>query len=169
MTVPTSIRECQVDNTYKRVLETQLLFFHDFHPRLRLLKDVKSVHIEDYKPKRFAGEIVHQDSEEEKYWEECLRKELKENPRSGSPQANAKYGWLGRKRLHQKVTQKTINYEIQCLQTFLHWAIRQNYLFSNPATRVERFRVSKKLLLCCQRYPGRLWELDFLRYPKNHR
>jgi hypothetical protein len=98
---------------YKRVLQTQLLFFHNFHPRLRLLKDVKAVHIEDYKRRRFAGEIVHQESEEERTREEGLRKELRENPRSGSPQANAKYGWLGRKRLHQKVTQKTINYEIQ--------------------------------------------------------
>jgi integrase len=123
-----------------------LLFFHSFHPRLRLLKDVKSVHIEDYKRRRFAGEIVHEESEEERTREEALRKELRENPRSASPQANAKYGWLGRKRLQQKVTQKTINYEIQCLHTFLHWAIRQNYLFSNPATSVERFRVSKRSL-----------------------
>jgi integrase len=78
--------------------------------------------------------------------EERLRRDLQESPKSGSPQANAKYGWLGRKRLHPKGTLKTINYEIHCLHTFLHWAIRQNYLFSNPATSVERFRVSKKSL-----------------------
>jgi integrase len=127
-------------------LKTQLLFFQEFHPRLQLLKDVKPAHIENYKRRRFAGEIVQVESEEERTREERLRRDLKENPKSGSPQANAKYGWLGRKRLHQQVTPKTINYEVQCLQTFSHWAIRQNYLFTNPTTSVERFHVSKQSL-----------------------
>jgi integrase len=105
-----------------------------------------TAHIEDFKRKRLAGEILQLESEEERSREERLRRDLQESPKSGRPQANAKYGWLGRKRLHQQVTHKTINYEIQCLHTFLHWAIRQNYLFSNPATSVERFRVSNKSL-----------------------
>ena len=45
-----------------------------------------------------------------------------------------------------KVSQKTINYELQCIQTFLQWAIKQNYLFSNPAPAVERFRLPKKTI-----------------------
>ena len=131
---------------YKRVLKTQWLFFRDFHPRVLLLKDVKPAHIEDYKRKRAAGEIVQAEDHDELNREMQLRRELAQSPKSGSPQANAKYGWLGRKKLHQNVTPKTVNYELQCLHTFFHWAVRQNYLFTNPATSVERFRVSKKTL-----------------------
>jgi integrase/recombinase XerC len=131
---------------YKRVLRTQCAFFQKFHPRIVSLKDIKPSHIEDYKRKRFAGEIAETESEEEAKREEQLRRELESMPKSGSPQANAKYGWLGRKKLHQRVTQKTIKYELQCLHTFFQWAIKQNYLFTNPTTPVERFRLSKKTL-----------------------
>ena len=131
---------------YKRVLRTQCAFFRKFHPRIGFLKDIKPAHIEDYKRKRFAGEVADVDTEKDARREAQLREELESNPKSGSPQANAKYGWLGRKKLQQKVTQKTINYELQCLHTFLQWAIKQNYLFANPATPVERFRLSKKTL-----------------------
>ena len=48
--------------------------------------------------------------------EQVLRDELKKNP-TGSPQANAKFGWLGRKRLHQKVTQKTIKRRVDLSPT----------------------------------------------------
>jgi hypothetical protein len=80
---------------YKRVLRTQCAFFQKFHPRIVFLKDIKPSHIEDYKRKRFAGEIAETEVEEDVRREEQLRKELESNPKSGSPQANAKYGWLG--------------------------------------------------------------------------
>jgi hypothetical protein len=58
-----------------------------------------TAHIEDFKRKRLAGEILQLESEEERSREERLRRDLQESPKSGRPQANAKYGWLGRKML----------------------------------------------------------------------
>jgi integrase/recombinase XerD len=123
-----------------------LRFFERFHPRVKFLKDIKPSHVEDYKRRRIAGEIVEEESEEEKARDEQLRNELRENPKSGSPQANAKYGWLGRKKLHERVTPKTVNYEVKSLRTFFNWACRQNHLFTNPAANVELFRLPKKTL-----------------------
>jgi len=131
---------------YGRVLKTFGSFIGNSHAGVRLLREIKSCQIEDYKRKRLAGEIKETETEEETRQEQLLREELKANPRSGSPQGNAKYGWLGRKKLRQKVTPKTINYEVQCINTFFHWAIKQNYLFSNPTTIVEKFRLPKKSL-----------------------
>jgi integrase len=76
--------------------------------------------------------------------ERRLRQELELRHRSGQTIDKGKYGWLGRWPIQPKVAQKTINYELQCLQTFLQWAIRQNYLFSNPASAIEHFRIPKK-------------------------
>ncbi len=74
-----------------------------------------------------------------------MRKELESRTKK-TPEDNGRFGWLGRWQLHQKVTQRTINYELQCIHTFLQWAIKQNYLFSNPATAVEKFRLPKKTI-----------------------
>ena len=129
---------------YRRVLKTFAMFLESFYPAVHRLRDIKPHHLENYKRRRLAGEITEPDSEDDKLREAQLRAELKQTPRSGSPQANAKYGWLGRKRLHRKVTEKTINYALQSLHTFFGGAIKRNYLFTNPASVVERFRVPKK-------------------------
>jgi site-specific recombinase XerD len=60
--------------------------------------------------------------------------------------ANAKYGWLGRHAVHSRVSVRTINYELRCLFTFFRWAIKQNHLFANPVTNIEKFRVPKRAL-----------------------
>jgi site-specific recombinase XerC len=39
-----------------------------------------------------------------------------------------------------------INYELRCLFTFFRWAVKQNYLFANPVTNIEKFRVPKQSL-----------------------
>src|SRR5262249_54393273 len=59
---------------------------------------------------------------------------------------NAKFGWLGRKKLAGRVTERTINYELQVLHTFFAWAITTNQLLTNPVSIVERFRLSKRAL-----------------------
>ncbi len=59
------------------------------------------------------------------------------------------------------MTLKTINYEIQCLQTFFHWAIRQNYLFTNPTTFLK---LSYELLI-----PNTLFEEELLKLPASQK
>lgn len=54
--------------------------------------------------------------------------------------ANAKYGWLGRHTVHSRISVRTINYELRCVFTFFRWAIKQNHLFVNPVTNIEKFR-----------------------------
>ena len=130
---------------YLRVLKTLSAFLHDFHSGVQLLRDIRTLHLEDYKRKRFAGEIADTKTEEEIKRELTLRKEL-ENRKTKTPEDNGRFGWLGRWPVHIKVSQRTINYELQCIQTFLQWAIKQNYLFSNPAPAVERFRLPKKTI-----------------------
>ena len=131
---------------YWRVMRTFTVFLGEFHPVINRLRDIKVSHLEAYKQRRFAGEVRESDSAGDRRRDERLREELIEAPMSGSPQANARYGWLGRKRLHPQVTERTINYELQCLHTFFRWAIKRNHLFSNPASEVERFRLIKKSL-----------------------
>src|SRR5262245_56059058 len=130
---------------YVRVLKTFTTFFRCFRPAIQLLRDVHTPHIEDYKRRRRAGEIIESKSDEEISRERNLRQELK-NRKTKTPKDNGRSGWLGRWQLHQTVTPRTINYELQCIQTFLQWAIKQNYLFSNPAAAVERFRLPKKTI-----------------------
>jgi integrase len=130
---------------YLRVLKTLNTFVRDFHPGIQLLRDIRTHHLEDYKRKRFAGEIADTKSEEEIERELTLRKEL-ESRTTKTPEDNGRFGWLGRWSVHTQVTQKTINYELQCIHTFLQWAIKQNYLFSNPAVAVEKFRLPRKTI-----------------------
>ena len=121
-------------------MKTVSAFLHDFHPGIQLLRDIRTPHLEDYKRKRFAGEIADTKTKEEIKRELTLRKEL-ENRTTKAPEDNGRFGWLGRWPVQVKVSQTTINYGLQCIQTFLQWAIKQNYLFSNPTAAVERFRL----------------------------
>lgn len=117
-----------------------------FHPSAKSLQDIKVNHIEDFKTQRLLGKIVEEVSDTEKERERELRTELKKNPKSGSPQANAKYGWLGRKRLYQSVAKRTINYEIRTLAAFFNWSMKKNYAVVNPAAGIETFKIPKKAL-----------------------
>ncbi len=130
---------------YRRVLETfALCFLPQFHPKVLLLRDIKPAHLDDYKRSRRAGEIMERERPEDAAREEQLRQTLADQPESGTPQANAQYGWLGRKRLARQVTKRTVNYELQTLAGWFRWCIKQNILFLNPAENVELFRLPKK-------------------------
>ncbi|MGB6993827.1 MAG: tyrosine-type recombinase/integrase [Thermoanaerobaculia bacterium] len=132
---------------YSRILKTFFeAFLAQFHPGAGLLRDLKPLHLEDFKRRRLAGEIQESPAREALERDEELRSELDAKPQTKTPKANAKYGVLGGKRLQKTVTKRTINYELQCLSTFFQWAIRQNHLFTNPAEGIERFRIPKRSL-----------------------
>jgi site-specific recombinase XerD len=132
---------------YVRVLETfATCFLQRFHPSIERLRDIKPLHIEDYKRRRSGGEIVEERTAEDLEREAQLRSELARRPTRPTMQANAKYGWLGRRSVHSRVSVRTINYELRCLFTFFRWCIRQNHLFTNPVANIETFRIPKRSL-----------------------
>jgi integrase len=130
---------------YERVLRT---FAHCFlrvhHPEVDRLRQVKFVHIEEYKSRRLEGKIAEPDDEQVGRRETELR--LAAGAKAASRQDNAKFGWLGRKKLRRTATPRGVNYELQVLRTFFRWAVARNHLFVNPVAGVERFRLPKRVL-----------------------
>jgi integrase/recombinase XerD len=134
---------------YVRVLSTFAeCYLPEFHPEVSLLREVKPHHLEEYKRRRLEGGIreAEEKGERDREREEKLRAELEASPAAPLRRMNAKYGWLGRKRLKRVVTRKTVNYELETLRTFFLWAVKRNYLFANPLEIVERFRLPKRSL-----------------------
>ena len=132
---------------YRRVLETfTTCFLRTYHSDVERLRDIKPLHVEDYKRRRSAGEVTEEKTDADRAREEQLRSELARNPARPTMKANAKYGWLGRHTIHSRVSVRTINYELRCLFTFFRWAIKQNHLFANPVANIEKFRVPKRSL-----------------------
>jgi integrase/recombinase XerD len=132
---------------YMRVLRTFAnCFLANFHPDLKVLREIRPSHVEEYKTRRFEGEIEETKTEEEIAREEALRASMTSRTPNTTPQNNAKYGWLGRHGLRRKVVPRTVNYELRVLFTFFRWCIKKNYLFINPASQIERFRVPKRAL-----------------------
>ena len=121
-------------------------FLKVFHSDLQRIRDIRPMHIEEYKRRRSDGEIMRSNSEEEMSREQSLRVELATTAGAATPASNAKFGWLGRHTIRQKVTRRTVNYELVALFTFFHWATKRNYLFINPAAQVERYRLPKRAL-----------------------
>lgn len=137
-------RSKSTQRRYGRVLQTFAeCFLPNFYPGLELLRDVKPLHLEEYKLRRLAGEITEDELAHDQERELKLRQELAQEPKSESPRANAKYGWLGRKRLSRKVEKRTINYELQTLGGFFRWCKKHNLLFLNPIETVELFRLPR--------------------------
>jgi integrase/recombinase XerD len=134
---------------YMRVLSTFAdCFLSEFHPNVHLLREVKPLHLEDFKCRRVSGEITETEVKiiRDREAEEKLREELLATPEAPRRSDNAKYGWLGRKQLNRTVTKKTVNYELETLRTFFLWAVKRNYLFTAPTETVERFRLPKRSL-----------------------
>jgi len=134
---------------YERVLRTFVeCYLPAFQLSVKLLREIKPAHIEDFKERRYSGEIVESEErlEAEAKREKKLREALKEEAEAETPAANARYGWLGRKRLRRKVTKRTVNYELRALSTFFRWAKRRNLLLYDPVENVERFRIPKRAL-----------------------
>jgi len=132
---------------YVRVLRTfHLCFLAPFCPEVTQLRQLRPAHLEGYKQRRIEGAIVEVPAEEDRAREQELRRLLSQGLKAETRRANAKFGWLGRKRLRPTVTPRTVNYELRVLDTFFRWAIRHNHLFINPAALVERFRIPKRAL-----------------------
>lgn len=132
---------------YERVIKTfHACFLVQFHPGVQRLRQLTPAHLEEYKVKRLEGGIQEVADDTAVAREQSLRHDLANRPRAASPKANARFGWLGRKRLKRSIAARTVNYELQVLGTFLSWAIGQNHLFVNPARAVPRYRVSKRTL-----------------------
>ena len=134
---------------YARVLSTFAhCYMREFHPEVVVLRDVKPHHIEEYKRRRLEGEIAETERTlaADRESEEKLRAKLAAAPDAPERSDNAKYGWLGRKRLSRIVTKKTVNYELETLRTFFIWSVKRNFLFAAPTENVERFRLPKRSL-----------------------
>jgi integrase len=131
---------------YERVLKTFYECFLRPHcPEIVRLRQITPAHIEEYKQRRMTGRILDEMNDEASQQREADLKAQAGN-RTQSYKANAKFGWLGRKRFKRSVAPRTVNYELQALRTFFQWAVRRNHLFVNPATEVERVRIPKRAM-----------------------
>jgi integrase len=119
-------------------------FLSPFHPDIVQLRQLRPAHLEEYKRRRMSGEIVRPDEPDQLVRDEALR--AQRGGKITSHHDKAKFGFLGRKPVKLQVTARTVNLELQVLDTFFRWAIRRNYLFLNPSTGIERLRVPKRAL-----------------------
>lgn len=130
---------------YLRVLKTfHECFLKSYCPEVVRLRQITPSHLEEYKLRRLNGKILESEDDETHSRHEQLRAET--GQASLSRQANAKFGWLGRKRFKSTVTPRTVNYELRVIGTFFQWAVRRNQLFVNPAVNLERIRIPKRAL-----------------------
>lgn len=143
----TTNRRVRTVRRYMRVIKTfYRAFLSTQFPDLHRLRQLRPLHVEEYKRHRAAGEIDDLPSDDEFRREQALRKEVGSRPRENLPKDWAKFGWLGRHGIRRQVLPQTINYELRTLFTFFQWAIKRNHLFLNPAAQIERFRVPKRAL-----------------------
>ena len=137
-------------NTVTRYIRAIKTFHECFlmqrYPDVQTLRQLRPLHVEEYKRLRAAGEIQEESTQEERARETALRAQAVGRRPDGKPKDRAKFGWLGRRGVSRKVSLATINYELRALFTFCHWAIKRNYLFLNPVVTVERFKVPKQAL-----------------------
>lgn len=130
---------------YRRVLKTFIdCFLRSYCPDVQRLRQVTPAHIEAYKMRRINGTLTESADPDTDRRDAELRRTI--GSPSSTRRANAKFGWLGRKRFRSSITPRTVNYELQVLRTFFRWAVRRNYLFVNPAGPVERLRIPKRSL-----------------------
>ena len=132
---------------YARVLKTfHACFLERWYPEVQRVRQLRPSHLEEYKRRRIEGGILESPTEAEVQREQSLQVAVAEGVKAPTRQDNARFGWLGRKRLRPTVTERTVNYELQVLQTFFRWAITSNQLLTNPASVVERLRIPKRVL-----------------------
>jgi integrase/recombinase XerC len=132
---------------YERVLRTfHSCFLAQDHPEVVSLRQVKPLHLEEYKTRRIDGSITEDESRDVRNREAALREQANQPQNAPTPRDNARFGWLGRKKLRRRGTPMTVNYELRVLQTYFRWAVRHNYLFVDPASHIERFRLPKRAL-----------------------
>jgi integrase len=132
---------------YMRVVNTFYECFMTIHfSDVVRMRQLRPLHIEEYKRRRAEGDIVDAVTTEDRTREEALRKQAVGRTGRCTPTDRAQFGWLGRHRIRKRVSLPTINYELRALFTFCQWAIKRNHLFINPVAAVERFRVPKRAL-----------------------
>lgn len=131
---------------YLRVLYTfHRRFLEPCFPSVTRLRQITPAHVEEYKTRRAAGTLTDVVDPDADARDHALRAEM--GTRSGpNRRANAKFGFLGRKRFKAVIAPRTINYELQVLRTFFRWCVGRNHLFVNPASPVERLRIPKRAL-----------------------
>jgi site-specific recombinase XerD len=143
----TANRRASTVARYMRVVKTfHQCFLAIYFPDVQRLRQLRPLHIEEYKTRRAAGEIEDSPTDEERALEHDLRTNVVGHQTVRTAKDRAKFGWLGRHGIRRQVQQQTINYELRALFTFFHWAIKRNHLFINPAALVERFRIPKRAL-----------------------
>ena len=129
---------------YLRILETfASCFLAAFHTEVSCLKDVKATHIEEYKEKRRAGRISESAERLQEIGER--KRALRERVGCETPD-RASMGALGSRPLKERVSLRTVHYEIEVLRTFFRFAVKRNYLFANPMEHVEGLHLPKRSL-----------------------
>ena len=133
---------------YMRVLRTfHECFLNPVFPDVQRLRQLRPMHLEEYKRRRAEGDIAEATRADERAREQELRLEVAQGAKVGTPkERRARFGWLGRRGIRAKVSPRTINYELRVLFTFFLWCIKRNHLFINPAAMVERFHLPKRVL-----------------------
>ena len=132
---------------YMRVLRTFVdCFLATYHADVDRLRQLRPMHLEEYKRRRSEGTVLEDKTDEVIQREQELRLQLGQQSAKMTAKDRAKFGWLGHRGIKPRVSQRTINYELRVLFTLFLWAIRHNYLFFNPAATVERFRLPKRAL-----------------------
>jgi integrase len=132
---------------YLRVLRTfHICYLRAHQPQIRNLKQLRPIHVEDYKNRRMDGSIAEVSDPEADQRTAALQAIIDAGVGAATPRDNARFGWLGGKKLRRAVSARTVNYELQALRTYFRWAIARNYLFINPMATVERLRIPKQAL-----------------------
>ncbi len=132
---------------YMRVIKTFVdCYLQRVHPDIVRLRDVRPTHIEEFKRLRSEGKVLDTTADKDLAKDQALRLQLATGHKRTTGADNAKFGWLGRRGIRQRVTPRTVNYELRALFTFFHWATKRNVLFLNPAQNVERFRLPKRAI-----------------------
>jgi integrase/recombinase XerD len=133
---------------YMRVVRTFTnCFLAKHYADVDRLRQLRPMHVEEYKRRRSEGEILEVKADETIRREQELRLQVGQHKDATVPaKQRAKFGWLGHRGIKPRVSRRTINYELRALFTFFHWAIKRNYLFLNPAATVERFRLPKRVM-----------------------
>jgi len=102
---------------YRTVLNTFITFLTIFHPRVRLLSQIKSELMEDYQSKRL---------------ESCDLKRASDGEKNGN-----------HKNIRLPMPQ-TVNYEISVLRSAFIWAHEREWIASVPTRKVKKLRVNPK-------------------------
>lgn len=105
-----------------RVVKTFTDCFLAKHYRdVQRLRQLRPLHLEEYKRQRAEGQISEATSEHDHRREQELRLQVTGLKRKGeTAKERGKFGWLGRPGISSRVSKRTVNYELRVLFTFFH-------------------------------------------------